>query len=361
MEAVVGIGAELVTVAVRQDGVPKFVRTVALAGSPRPQALSEPSTGAGSVTRGKGAGVLALPSRTEAIANEVRSSLEYLLTQSGTSGFQRVLITGGGAMLPGVAEMLSTAVGLPISLADPAIELDHDALALEGDVLKEASYRWLTAVGLALWGTDAYGKPSLLPPEVLVKRQQRRVLAGAGVVVLVVGAALGVRSYEEVKSADHVSSEIRAADVSASLLQKKINSLGYVLQVPADVAARRQLAVEALSGDINWLGMERRIRAALPADVTPQQITLNKISAGPSAAGAAAQIVGGLAMTAETTGGAHAVARFIDQVSQVTGLAALWVSSTTNSQGVTTIQATADLTVGALSNRAALLPGGGSK
>ena len=62
-------------------------------------------------------------------------------------------------------------------------------------------------------------------------------------------------------------------------------------------------------------------------------------------------------MTAQTNGGAPAVAQFIDQVSRVKGLFALWVSSTTNAAGQTQIQATAELTTGALSVWAAALPG----
>jgi hypothetical protein len=52
------------------------------------------------------------------------------------------------------------------------------------------------------------------------------------------------------------------------------------------------------------------------------------------------------------------VAQFIDQVSRVKGLYALWVSSTTKATGQTTIQATAQVTTAAFSNRAAALPGG---
>jgi hypothetical protein len=62
-------------------------------------------------------------------------------------------------------------------------------------------------------------------------------------------------------------------------------------------------------------------------------------------------------MTAETSGGAPAVAQFIDQVSRVKGIFALWVSSTTKASGQTDIQATAEMTTGALSDRAAALPG----
>ena len=261
-------------------------------------------------------------------------------------------------MLDGVAEALNAAIGMPVRLAEPAVELDRKGLALDDQALTEASYRWLTAVGLALWGTDAYGKPSLLPPEVLVKRQQRRLTVSAAAAVAVVAVGLCGLSFQQIRSADKVSSQIRSYDASGAALQQKISALGYVLAVPAELQARRQLAVDALSGDIDWLGMVQRIRAAMPHDVSPQGIALTKVPLAVGAPATVPEIVGALQMTAQTTGGAQSVAEFIERVSRVKGLYALWVSSTTNAQGSTLITATADLTSASLSNRAAGLPGG---
>jgi len=369
LEAVVGIGAELITVAVRDAGVPRFMRTVALT-SPGGPSVSDPlspivSPGDRSrpTARSMTAPVVGAAQRLESIVAEVRSSLEYLLSQSGTGHFEQVLLTGGGAMLPGVTEALSTSLGLPVKLAELPLELDHKELGLEKDALDEASYRWLSAVGLALWGTDAYGKPSLLPPEVAAKRLQIKIKQGAAAAVVVIVAALGVTSFSKVESANTISDQIKSSQASAAALQVKINGLGYVLKIPAEVHSRRALAVDALSGDINWIGFVNRLEAAMPPGVKPETIALTKTEAAAPGGGGPlvlppGSVVGGLTMSAQTNNGAPAVARFIDQVSRVKGLFALWVSSTTNAAGVTSIQATAELTTGALSSRAAALPGG---
>jgi type IV pilus assembly protein PilM len=366
LEAVVGIGAELITVAVRDGGTPRFMRTVALT-NPNGPGVSDPLSpsvspgdrsrpGARSAT----APVVGAAQRLESIVGEVRSSLEYLLSQSGTGHFEQVLLTGGGAMLPGVTEALSTSLGLPVKLATLPLEIDHKELGLEKDALDEASYRWLSAVGLALWGTDTYGKPSLLPPEVAAKRQQVRAMQGAAVAVVVIVAALGVTSFSKVESAHHISNQIKSYQSSSTAFQVKIDGLGYVLKIPAEVQSRRQLAVEALSGDIDWIGFVSRLNAAMPPSVKAGSIILTKTeaSAGGPIVITPGSIVGNLTITAETSGGAPAVAQFIDRVSRVKGLFALWVSSTTNASGQTQIQATAELTTGALSARAAALPGG---
>jgi type IV pilus assembly protein PilM len=371
LEAVVGIGAELVTVAVREGGVPRFVRTVTLTGPAGPAGagdivaggVSERSRGGFGRPGNAGVAVSAAP-RIEAIVNEVRSSLEYILSQSGTGGFERVLVTGGGAMLPGVTEALSAAVRLPVSLAETPLQVDRRGLALEKATVDEASYRWLTAVGLALWGTDSYGQPSLLLPEVLARRRQREVTIGAVATLAVVVAGCAALSVVQLGSVSSVNDQIRSSGIAAAGLHREIGALGYVLQVPSEVQSRRQLAVEALNGDVDWVGFVRRLQAAMPANVVPEQITLTKTlvpAAGASGGGASmapGAIVGKLVMTAETTGGAGAVAGFIDRVSLVKGLSALWVASATKSSGKTEIDATAQLTTGVLSTRANALPGG---
>lgn len=370
LEAVVGIGAELVTVVVRQDGVPRFIRTVALAGpgAPRsgPDSRGAPSLGTGVPGNGRGGVSVGVAPRLDAIVTEVRSSLEYLLSQTGTGRFQRVLITGGGAMLAGVTEALSSAVGLPVERATVQVELDRQELALDDSALDEAANRWLTAVGLALWGTDAYGTPSLLPNEVRIRRQQQTTLVAAVAGVAAVVVVLGAVSFGRLHTASNINNAIRSENAQSLALQGKINGLNYVLRVPAEVKAERAMAATALSGDINWLGALQHIAAAIPQNVTPTLVTLTKteattVSVTPTTTVAGATgptIVGTLSITATTKGGAPAVAQFIDKLSRVKGVYELWVSSTSNAAGTTTLQGTAELTGSILSDRVALLPGG---
>ena len=369
LEAIIGIGADLITVAVRDGGVPRFVRTVALPGSPSKQTANDPlMTPASSSERGSRTALrtgpsVAAPERLEAIVGEVRSSLEYLLSQSEIGSFERVLLTGGGAMLPGVGEALSAAIGLPVGLASLRLELDEKGLGLDSEALQEASYRWLSAVGLALWGVDSQANASLLPAEVSAKRRQRRIVFAAIAGVAAVALVLAGVSVSEVRSADSVSNQIRISKAEAVALQQKISKLGYVLEIPAEVQSRRALASDALYGDIAWTAFLQRLKAALPSSVQVQTIAMTK-SEATSTSGAAPTIVppgsviGAIAMNAETTGGAPGVAQFIDKVSKVKGIFALWVSSTTKSPTETSIQASALVTTAAFSTRAANLPGG---
>ncbi len=372
LEAVVCVGSQLITVAVRDGGVPRFVRTVALAGAPTAD-LSEAGAlgpiGEASRRGNRSTGLQVAPvearvSRLDAIAGEVRSSLEYMLSQSHAERFERVLVTGGGVMLPGVIEALSTVAGLPVALAELPIQVDNRSIGLEDEALHEASYRWLIAAGLATWGTDTFGAPSLLPPEVFIRRRERMLAAGAAALLAAIMLLLGGVSLAKVHSASTLNNEIRAYGEEASALQVKIKGLGYVTEVPAEVKQRRSIASEVLTGDIDWIGLLDRIASALPASVTVQSANLTKTE--PTASGARAPdalgrstFVLNITMNAETTGGPAAVAQFIDRISVIRGLDALWVSSTTKSTGVTTINASAEVTGAAFSTRAAHLPGGG--
>jgi Tfp pilus assembly protein PilN len=367
MEAVVGVGAQLLTVAVRDGGIPRFVRTVALPEEATFQGASEALvTVPGMAEPAMRAARPTAQSDTlhlESIVGEVRSSLEYLLSQSQSQSFEHVLLTGGGAMAPGLSEALSRALGLPVNFAELGFQIDENELGLDAQALNDASFRWLTAVGLALWGTDVYGKATLLPAEILAKRQQQRIMVGALAGIAVVAVCLGGLSYAKINSADSIKSQIRTSQTQASALTRRIDSLGYVTKVPDEVQQTRALAVQALSGDINWTGLLERITRSLPATVTVQSITLDKTEATSPTGGASGpvygDVVGTIQMSAQTTGGAAQVAKFIDNVSRVKGLQALWVSSTTHSTGYTSMDATAQVTTAALSNRAAALPGGG--
>jgi len=177
-----------------------------------------------------------------------------------------------------------------------------------------------------------------------------------------VAVALGGVSYAKINSAHDISDQIRTSQLEASSLTQKIDSLGYVTKVPDEVAQRRALATSALSGDISWTSLLRRIAEALPPSVTVQSIALTKteqVSGSGEWLPASGIVVGTVQMSAETTGGAAAVAQFIDKVSRVRGLEALWVTSTVHSTGSTSLQANAQVTTAAFSTRATALPGGG--
>jgi Tfp pilus assembly protein PilN len=377
LDAVVSLGAQLVVVALRQGDVPRFMRTatVAVEAEAVSRAGAAARVGAGQ-GRDKSEGRKGT-SKLEPVIEEVRSSIEYFLSHAQGVQLARVQLTGGAARAPGLAERLSSTLGIPVETATLDLSYERSALGLDEDQLEEASWRWTTAAGLALWGTQAGARsPSLVPPEIAEREHQRRVMAAAGAAVVVVAAGLGGLSHSRVDAIDNVKAKTRADQQEAAVLQKEILKLQSLAEVQSEVQARRQLAVEALANDIDWVGLDGRIVKALPGGVSITEISFTSsppAQTTPQASPATPGYVGQVTISGETTAGLPSVARFVKKMTAVRGLGAAWVSSTNGASqpvagagsrahaqagGQMQFSATAEVTNAALSKRAASLPGG---
>ncbi|MGC8626851.1 MAG: type IV pilus assembly protein PilM [Acidimicrobiales bacterium] len=390
--AVVCLGADLATVVVREGDVPRFVRTVSVVGARG--ASSEPTVPVGRASerpRGGATGTVATATKPttklSSVVEEVRGSVEYFLSHNQGLQLSEMVLTGGGVLQEGVAGAIASAMGLPVKVATVVPHWDLERLGLSEAQQQEASLRWATAVGLALWETDPHAL-SLVLEEVKQRELLRRAMAASAAAVVVVGAGLGLVSHSRVDAADAVSSQITADRSEAQSLQSKITALLPVTQVGAQVASRRSLATEVLSSDVDWVGLVERIAAALPPGVSITSMALQSASASsgttPTGPG---NPVGTVNISASTTGGPPSVAAFVRSVSKVRGLASLWVASSTASSGAQgggaavpigtgkarlragiannktgpatmAFTATANVTAAALSKRSAKLPGG---
>jgi type IV pilus assembly protein PilM len=378
LDAVVSLGAQLVVVALRQGDVPRFMRTATVG------VETEVAARAGAATRGGAAQGRERPegrrgaSKLEPVIEEVRSSIEYFLSHAQGPQLARVQLTGGAARTAGLAERLSSTLGVPVEPATLDLLYERSALGLEEERLEEASWRWTTAAGLALWGTQAgVRSPSLVPPEVAERAQQRRVMAAAGAGVVLVTAGLGALSHSRIDAIDSAKAKTRADQQEAAILQREILKLQSLGQVKSEVQARRQLAVEALANDIDWVGLDGRIVKALPGGVTITQVSFSSsppAQTTPQTSSPTSYYVGQVTITGDTTAGLPSVARFVKAMTAVRGLGAAWVASTNSvtqptaaangrgarvqAAGEMQFSATAEVTNAALSKRAASLPGG---
>jgi type IV pilus assembly protein PilM len=86
--------------------------------------------------------------RLDALLMEVRRSLEYYKTSFRERGVDRALLTGGSALMKGLPDYVSQALGLPAELLDP-----FGPLAMSNALREEfgsTATRFSAAVGLAL-------------------------------------------------------------------------------------------------------------------------------------------------------------------------------------------------------------------
>ncbi|SDQ46679.1 type IV pilus assembly protein PilM [Quadrisphaera sp. DSM 44207] len=126
-EALVDIGAHVTNVVVHSDGEPRFVRILLTGGQHLTDAISE-GTGvppaeaealkhehgltATSPEHARAAQALVLS--TQALLDEIRSSVDYYSASTPTHPVQRIVVTGGGAQLRGLTERLSAATQTPV-------------------------------------------------------------------------------------------------------------------------------------------------------------------------------------------------------------------------------------------------------
>jgi len=131
--AFVDIGASITTVVITQGGKPRLVRSLPSGGQNITSAVASTlgisAAEAENVKREIGIGYAVQPDRAEAadaIANVVRALVEsvrntfvYFGQNNGGAGIDVVVLTGGGAQLPGLGQYIASASRLSVTLGDP--------------------------------------------------------------------------------------------------------------------------------------------------------------------------------------------------------------------------------------------------
>ncbi|MCA2215350.1 type IV pilus assembly protein PilM [Jidongwangia harbinensis] len=134
VEALVDIGAEVTSVVVHADGEPLIVRTVPRGGSEITDAMATrlglPAAEAETLKCRFGLHGDGSPATADAAAdavrpllNELRSSFTYLASGERQKQVTRVALCGGGALMPGLAELVQEKLSVQVMYADSAARL----------------------------------------------------------------------------------------------------------------------------------------------------------------------------------------------------------------------------------------------
>lgn len=169
-EALVDIGASVTNIVVHQGGVPRFVRILLMGGGDVTQAVAErlgvELDQAESVKQSIGSqslgnlepGTFAAPHPAEQVietvsdtfCEEVRGSLTYHLGQPGATRLSRIVLSGGGGQLHGLADRLSAATRLPVQHGSPLALVRLGQTGLTDDQLHFVKPVLSVPVGLAM-------------------------------------------------------------------------------------------------------------------------------------------------------------------------------------------------------------------
>ncbi len=161
--ACVHLGSSVTMILVAEGEVPRVIRTVAFgttqlleAAASRLGATGEAPEVLQARLAAAGAGD-SVPGLREAIddslsslVTEIRRSLEYYGGRYRAAVPDRVVVTGGGAALPGITASLTSALDMPVELGDPFAELG--GFPQQG--APEAGAAYAVAAGLARRGVD---------------------------------------------------------------------------------------------------------------------------------------------------------------------------------------------------------------
>ncbi len=90
------------------------------------------------------------------LTTEIRRSLEFFRVQAGDANINRMVLTGGGAKLPGIAEAIGDALGFRVEIGDPwlMVNVDPKSANIDPQYLKQIGPEFSVPIGLALRGVN---------------------------------------------------------------------------------------------------------------------------------------------------------------------------------------------------------------
>jgi type IV pilus assembly protein PilM len=162
-EALIDIGARVTNVVVHSAGVPRFVRILLMGGQDVTDAVAEhlgvPMDQAEGMKQQfaryqQGSDLTQVSQTVETTAQdfveEIRGSLDYFASSNPGPQVERIVLSGGGSKLQGLAERLSAATRLPVVAGDPLWPLRLGRTGLDEDQLEFIKPLAAVPVGLAL-------------------------------------------------------------------------------------------------------------------------------------------------------------------------------------------------------------------
>jgi type IV pilus assembly protein PilM len=369
LEVIVSIGAELTTVAVRDAGVPRFIRTLTVGGNRLTHALADSLhlelAAAERLKRGAVApdhpqlaqARKALGGDIRDLAEDVRATVDFFASQAEGREVSRILMTGGASQTRGLAAAVGGDLPAEIFQVAPFAGLEAAGLGLDPDGLERAAATATTAVGLALWPVESpLIRLSILPEEVTRRRQARRMLKLAATGVAAAAGLLAVLGAGQVVRVHDARAKVSADNRQIAALQAQVSTLQRLTAVHGEAAARVQLEVSALNGDIDWVRVLEQLAASMPPGVRITSFTgTRSATPGSAASTAAGSPIGTVSVSVAGGANADAAANWLDALlvdgdlanTQISGIS-IPVGSTTGA----TFSSTSSLTPAAKSSRA---------
>jgi len=86
----------------------------------------------------------------EAFYTEIKKTVDFYITSTSDELLKECIVTGGGALIPGLIEGLEALLGFGITIMNPFDRFDYDKKKIKDDVKDSIAFRGGVAIGLAM-------------------------------------------------------------------------------------------------------------------------------------------------------------------------------------------------------------------
>jgi type IV pilus assembly protein PilM len=361
LEVLVSVGAELTTVAVRQNGVPSFIRSLTVGGAKLTTSVADQMHLEVAVAERLKRGAVpadtpqigqvrrALSRDVRDLAEDVRATVDFFTGQADGGVLDKLLITGGASQTAGLADAIGGDLPVKVYKVAPFTGFSVEPCGLSEDDLDRASATATTAIGLALWPFESpFIRLSILPDEVFrIQRNRRLMQAGAVGILAIVGllGAVGAGRYLQVKSAQKAE---HSAQRQVTLLTGQVTVLQAKTAIHETMIARATMDVSALKGDLDYVRIMGQLATVMPPNLHITSASINRQAAAGGGAGT-------ITMSVTGTGDPTAAAEWLRSLQRDPDLSGSWIGgvSVTTTGGTKTVSfgSNATLTNTADSNR----------
>jgi type IV pilus assembly protein PilM len=156
--ALVNIGAEITNLNIVRNGTPHFTKDLSVGANSFVEGIQRKynvsQADALGALRGRGSGSIDVPSivqtTCEDLSVQIDRAIAYLRSAGDAERVDRVLISGGSARVPGLAEFLQARHQVPVEIVNPLQRLLVDSDLFDGDSPDSVGPVLTVAIGLAL-------------------------------------------------------------------------------------------------------------------------------------------------------------------------------------------------------------------